>query len=99
MANNLRDIEFMPSTLETIDMAFYDWVNDQLNISVATNKGWQKVPVLWLTAERTFQIKNDKELRDSVGKLKLPIITINRTSIVSSVDGKNSMSLVLLCIE
>ena len=91
MANNLRDIEFMPSTLETIDMAFYDWVNDQLNISVATNKGWQKVPVLWLTAERTFQIKNDKDLRDSVGKLKLPVITINRTAIVKDPRFKGAM--------
>ena len=91
MPSKLRDIEFMPSTLETIDMAFYDWVNDQLNISVATNKGWQKVPVLWLTAERTFQVKNDKELRDSVGKLKLPIITINRTSIVKDPRFKGAM--------
>ncbi len=76
-----EDIEFVESTIETIDTAFYDWVDNSLNISVNTNGGWTKVPVLWLTAERAYQIKNDKELRDSVGKLKLPLITINRSSI------------------
>ena len=57
-----KDLEFMPSTIETIDTSFYEWVNQSLNISVTTNKGWEKVPVLWLTAERAFQVKNNKEL-------------------------------------
>ena len=40
--------EIMPSTLETIDRAFYDWINETLDISSTTNKGWNKVPLIWV---------------------------------------------------
>ena len=86
-----KDLEFMPSTIETIDTSFYEWVNQSLNISVTTNKGWEKVPVLWLTAERAFQVKNNKELRDSVRKLSLPLITVNRVSIAKDPRFKGAM--------
>ena len=79
--DNLKEIEFMPSTLETIDHAMYKWLDETLNLYTTTNKGWTKTPVVWVSAERAFQIKNNKELRDSKGVLKLPIITIERTSI------------------
>jgi hypothetical protein len=79
---NKEIITFDPSTLETIDEAVYQFVNKNLNIYTTTNKGWTKVPILWLGTERAYQIKNDKELRDKVGKLKLPLITITRSSVV-----------------
>ena len=41
-----------------------------------TNKGFVKVPVIWVGAERSYQIKNDGDIRDGVGRLKLPIITL-----------------------
>jgi len=91
MPSNLRDIEMMPSTIETIDMAFFDWVDKNLNISVTTNEGWVKVPVIWLTAERAYQIKHNKEIRDSMGKLKLPLITVNRSSIAKDSKFKGAM--------
>jgi len=78
----LKEINMMPSTLETVDYALYDWLNEKLDIFATTNKGWKKVPITWVSAERSFQIKKDKNLRDSKGSLKLPIITIERTSIV-----------------
>ena len=71
----------MPSTLETIDKAMYDYIDDELNIFTTTNKGWKKVPVVWLSAERAHQIKNDNNIRDAVGKLKLPIVTVERSSL------------------
>jgi len=78
----LKEITFMPSTLETIDRALYNYVNDELDLHVNTNKGWSKVPLLWVSAERAFQIKDDKDLRDSSGVLKLPLATIERSSVV-----------------
>jgi hypothetical protein len=72
---------FEPSTIETIDTAMYRYVDDVLNLKVNTNKGLEKVKVLWVGAERAFQIKNDKELRDSAGKLILPLIAVHRDSI------------------
>ncbi len=77
-----KEYQIMPSTLETIDQAFYNWIDGTLDVSSTTNKGWKKVPLIWVSAERSFQIKHDKDLRDDFGVLKLPLITIERTSIV-----------------
>lgn len=80
--NRTEDIPLIePSTLETIDYAFYDWVKESMDIHVDTNKGFKKVPVLWVTPERAFQIKDNKDLRDSEGALIYPLMTVERTSI------------------
>ena len=68
-----------PSTIETIDLAIYNLVNDRFDLHTRTNDGFKKVPVLWMSPERAVNSK-DKDIRDSVGKLKLPLITIDRTS-------------------
>ena len=39
----VQEIIMMPSTLETIDYAFYDFVNEKLNLSTTTNEGFKKV--------------------------------------------------------
>ena len=80
--------EIMPSTLETIDRAFYTWLDETLNVFSTTNKGWNKVPLIWVSAERAFQIKNNKDLRDDYGVLKLPLMTIERTEIVKDPTRK-----------
>lgn len=76
------------STLETIDYAFYDFINDKMNNFSNTNEGWKKVPVLWVTAERAFLAKNNKELMDADGTLKLPLVTIERTSVSKDLNKK-----------
>ena len=40
---NLQDVIFMPSTLETIDMALYDYLNEELDIHAKTNKGFKSL--------------------------------------------------------
>jgi len=77
----IKEIEFMPSTLEVIDRALFKFADKELNIHVNSNKGWKKVPIIWVSAERAFQIKKDNNLRDSQGSLKLPLITIERSSV------------------
>ena len=79
----LKELIFMPSTIETIDQAFFNWVNDIINPSATTNKGFKKVPVIWISAERAHQIKDDKDMRDSNGVLKLPLLIVNRTAVDS----------------
>ena len=81
MEAELKELHFNPSTIETVDTAFYEWVNETMNVWAQTSDGWKKVPVVWLSAERAFQMKSDKDIRDSSGMVKLPIITIERTSI------------------
>ena len=77
MAN--KDYVLTPSTIETIDMAIYNLVNDDFNLHTTTNSGFRKVPVLWMSPERVVNSK-DKDIRDSFGKLKLPLISVDRTS-------------------
>lgn len=72
---------YIPSTLETIDTAVFGFLNTFLDPHTNSNSGRIKVPILWLGTERPYQIKNNKELRDKVGKLKLPLLTLSRTNV------------------
>ena len=74
-----KEYPLQPSTLETIDIAIYNLVNDGFDLHTTTNGGFKKVPVLWISPERAFNSK-DKDIRDSVGKLKLPLITVERSA-------------------
>ena len=76
----VKKIHFEESTIESIDQSMFDYLED-LNLFAETNTGWRKVPVLWGSAERSYQVKNDKDVRDTQGMLKLPIMTVSRTSL------------------
>jgi len=84
----LTEYEIQPSTIETIDRAMLTWVDEQMNVHTTTNKGWNKVPVIWLSSERNFHIKNNKDLRDANGVLKLPLMSIERVSMTKDLTNK-----------
>ena len=88
--DRLQDLSFSPSTLETIDYAIYDFINDELALKTTTNKGVEKVPVVWASAERAFQVKNNKEFRDDEGHIILPAITIERASVVKDLTTRGA---------
>ena len=88
--SRIKEEILMPSTIETIDRALYDWLDEKMNIFSTTSGGWKKVPTIWVSAERAFQIKNNKDLRDSNGVLKLPLITVERTSVVKDPSKKGT---------
>jgi len=88
--DRLQDLEFSPSTLETIDYAIYDFIDGELSLKTTTNEGVEKVPVIWASAERSFQVKNSKELRDNEGMIVLPAITIERTSVVKELSTRGA---------
>lgn len=75
-----------PSTLETIDTAVYNYINDRLNLFTTTNEDRRKAPVIWVSAERAFQVKNDPELRDTNEAVKLPVISIERKSVEKGLE-------------
>ena len=85
---NISVEEIEPSTLENIDFAFFDFVNDKMNNRATGNEGWKKVPVVWTSAERSFLSKNNKDARDDDGTLQLPIISIERTGMNKSKTRK-----------
>ena len=82
-----KDHTFKPSTIETIDTAIYNLINDEFDLHTDTNDGFKKVPVLWMSPERAVNSKN-KDIRDSVGKLKLPLISVDRMSFNKDMEFK-----------
>jgi len=86
----LQEILVEPSTIETVDTALYNYVNDKINVSSQTNEGFKKVPVLWTGAERAFQIKSNPDIRDDNGKLIFPLITIERKTVEKDPTFKGS---------
>jgi hypothetical protein len=87
-SNVLEEKLIQPSTLENIDRSLFEYIDNEFDISCDTNKGFKKAPVVWLSAERAFQIKNNKEMRDDKGILILPIITVERTSLTHNLSNK-----------
>ena len=80
--------EIKPSTIEDIDFALHEYINEKLNIFATTNDGWKKVPVVWLMPERAFEVKERKQRRDLVGNIILPSISLERTSVVKDLNKK-----------
>ena len=80
-----------PSRIETVDFALFEWVDQEMDIHATTNKGFKKVPVVWVSGERSFQIKNRKEMRDAEGSLIFPVISVERTAINKNPDRRGSL--------
>jgi hypothetical protein len=70
------DYSLKPSTLEDIDAAVFEFINDSLNVFCDTNDGFKKVPVIFAGAERAFQIKNQQELREKAGTVYMFLRTL-----------------------
>jgi len=78
------------SSIEDVDFAIYDWLDKELNLSCNTKDGFKKTPVVWVTPERAYQVKQNKEFRDSSGTLNVPLMTIERTNIVKDVKNNGT---------
>ncbi len=87
----IKESILMPSTIENIDMAMFEYLNNNLNIRASTNKGFEKVPIIWVSAERAHQIKNNKNIRDKNGAVILPVITVERSSITKDLNRKGGV--------
>ena len=86
----LKELEIQPSTIETIDRALFDYIDEELDIFCSTNKGFKKVPFIWAGAERAFQIKHNRELRDVNGWLIYPIMSLERTGITKDLAKRGA---------
>ena len=87
---SIKEIDFMPSTIETIDRALFEYIDEGLNISCTTNKGFKKVPFYWAGAERAYQSKHKRELRDGNGWLIYPLMSIQRTGISKDLSKRGA---------
>ena len=91
MQNENEGVMVNPSRLVTIDQAIFDLIQNQFNLFTETNKGFTKVPVKWVAAERAFQSKKSKDLRDSQGTIILPLITIERRGVIKNSQSNKSI--------
>ena len=89
-AVTLKELGMLASTLENIDYAITSWLKEDMDLRANTNEGFVGVPVLWQVPERAYQIKNEKELRDGSGALRLPLISIERTTITKDPARRGS---------
>jgi len=80
-------IHFEPSTIESIDRSVMSFL-EEMKLFTETNSGWREVPVIWGTAERSFQTKNNKDIRDKNGMLIMPLITVERKQISKPLASK-----------
>jgi hypothetical protein len=83
------DYGLTPSTIEDIDRALYNFINDDLNVFCDTNEGFKKVPVIFASPERAYQIKNDPNLRNENGRtLEYPLISVIRSTMTKNPANK-----------
>ena len=90
MADDLKEIDMSNSGIEDVDTAAFNWLDEQMNIKTNTNKGFLKVPVKWVAGEKSYQAKKDPTLRDSSGAIILPLITMERVSLVKDPSRKGT---------
>jgi hypothetical protein len=83
-------IPFAPSEIETIDAAMLRKIRE-FDLHTVTNEGFKKVPVIWASPERAFQVKSNPDIRDDQGALVFPIISIERTEIVKDPNKKGTV--------
>ena len=86
----LGEVGMLASTIESIDYSMVSWLKEDLELSAFTNGGYTRVPIFWQTPERSFQVKQDKSLRDENGSLVLPTISIERTGITKDPNRKGA---------
>ena len=79
-------LPYEPSSLETVDHAMFEWLNEVMNIYCSTNEGWKKVPCVWVSGERSGQRAN--QVRTRSGLLTFPIITMERVSVTKDLNKK-----------
>mgnify|MGYP001260367529 CR=1 FL=1 len=87
----LVEVPFAESKLENIDKALLNYVDKELNLSVTTKDGFKKVPVIWASAERAYQVKKRQGVRDESGALILPLITVDRVSVTKDPGNKGTI--------
>ena len=72
-------------TLYTIDNAILRYMNERIRPIVTQNGNEVKVPVIYGDPERWKSAQRDGVMRDSIGKIQLPMIMLRRTGMRKSI--------------
>ena len=67
---NIKDttveMHFSPSTIETIDTAVFNFLDETLDLRCSSNDGFVKVPIIWVSAERAYLAKKIEKLEQKM---------------------------------
>tara|TARA_R110000787_G_scaffold162491_1_gene275894 strand:+ start:3503 stop:4258 length:756 start_codon:yes stop_codon:yes gene_type:complete len=69
----------------------FKFIDVQMNLHAHNGKGFKKVPVVMASSERSALSKGDLRVRDDDGALIMPIITVERTSMIKSSTDKGTV--------
>ena len=89
--NDYEGKRVFDSRIENIDTAMYKYVDEQMNLHAHDGERFRKVPTVMASAERSALSKGPLRVRDDEGALIMPIITIERTSLVKSPSEKGTV--------
>lgn len=79
---NVAPDEHLPScTIEDLDRALFNLFNDGIPLFYKFENDLKRIPVIFATGERFAVLRRKKPLRDKVGAIILPLISIMRTGI------------------
>jgi len=81
-SNVPEDFSIPPCTIEDIDRAFFNLFNDEIPFFYKINRETRRVPVIFATGERFAILRRKRPLRDDTGALILPLISMQRQSVV-----------------
>ena len=82
-------IKFGVSNIENVDGSVYDYIK-RLKIHATGPNGLEEAKLTWVSPERSLASKKERYFRDHTGALILPIIAIERTSIVKDPSKKGT---------
>ena len=78
-------------SLKDIDEAVFYYLSEGLNLTVESNDGTVKVPVIYGSGERWKTVQADGYYRDKNGRIQTPLIMFKRTSIEKRRDLGNKL--------
>lgn len=84
ISNEGRDISV---SLKTIDTSIMKFLGEKIRPVVTQNGSQVVVPIVYGDSERWKSSQRDGVLRDSIGKIQLPILMLRRTGISKSIGN------------
>jgi hypothetical protein len=91
VSNVSEQILYTSSTIETIDGAMFDWIDNVMDLRCSSNTGFVKPSVIWVSAERAFLTKKERKTRDVEGYMNYPLLSLERVSIAKDPTKKGTI--------
>jgi len=79
-----EDFNLQSCTIEDVDRAVFNLLNNSLPFTYKHKEGTKRAPVIFATGERFAVLRRKKPLRDKSGALILPLVSVMRKSITQS---------------